>query len=157
MKKTSILTILVFLLLAINAITIFQLFKKNQGRPRSFNPSQVFEKLQLDSIQKKQFESLRIEFFQKRDSLRSEEISIRKEMANMISTGVVDSLKIDSITQQLAAKRKEHEVYFYHHFLHLRSLLKPEQQQHFDEVLEMILKRQSSSNIKNPGSSFQKK
>lgn len=141
MNRTTLLTLLVVLLMAVNAVTLYLLLQKEQRRDRRFNPSQLFEKLQLDTKQEEQFEALRKTHFQKRDSLRNEEIRLRKSMAKMLTNGITDSLQIDSITRQLAVNRRAFDLNFYNHFLQLRSLLRPEQQLHFGEVMEMILRR----------------
>ena len=127
--------------MAVNAVTLYLLFQKDARRERRFNPSQLFEKLQLDAKQEEQFEALRKTHFQKRDSLRNEEMRLRKAMSAMITNGVTDSLQIDSITRQLAVNRRAFDLNFYNHFLQLRSVLRPEQQSHFGEVMEMIMRR----------------
>lgn len=127
--------------MAVNAVTLYLLFQKDARRERRFNPSQLFEKLQLDAKQEEQFEALRKTHFQKRDSLRNEEMRLRKAMSAMITNGVKDSLQIDSITRQLAVNRRAFDLNFYNHFLQLRSVLRPEQQSHFGEVMDMIMRR----------------
>jgi Spy/CpxP family protein refolding chaperone len=142
MNKLGILTGLILLLIAVNSITLYLLFKKDRYRGDRPNPAMAFKKLGLNTEQEKQFEALRHIHFQKRDSLRNEDIRLRKAMAGMITSGVRDSASIDSITNLLAANRKQFEFNFYSHFQQLHTLLRPDQQQKMREVLEVILKRQ---------------
>lgn len=142
MNKTTFLTALVLLLIAVNSVTVYFLVKKGSSREHKPNPAMFYKKLGLDAEQEKQFEELRKAHFQKRDALRTEDMRLRKSMADMITNGVTDSLAIDSITDLLAANRKQFETNFYHHFQQMHSLLRPEQQQKMGEVLEAILKRQ---------------
>jgi Spy/CpxP family protein refolding chaperone len=148
MNKTTFLTVLVFLLIAINSVSLYFLYKKSGYRDRRPNPSMFYKKLELDAQQEVQFEELRKAHFQKRDSLRNSEMQLRKIMADMINNGVKDSTKVDSITNLLAANRKQYETNFFYHFQQMRTLLKPEQHAKFSEVLESILKRQGSPSIK---------
>jgi periplasmic protein CpxP/Spy len=150
MNRVTLLTTLVLLLIGVNAVTLFFLLKKREQKDHRPNASMIFKKLDLNAEQEQQFETLRHHHFQKRDSLRNEDIRLRKVMAAMITGGIKDSLKIDSITTLLAANRKQFEVNFYNHFQKLNSLLRPEQQQKFGEVLEMIIKRQSPPAMNNP-------
>ncbi|HEX4957399.1 MAG TPA: periplasmic heavy metal sensor [Lacibacter sp.] len=142
MNRTTILTLLVFLLIAVNSVTLFLLFKKSDAHERRPNPGMFFKKLGLDEQQEQQFEELRKAHFRKRDSLRNEDMRLRKAMAGMINNNIQDSAAVDSMTHLLAANRKQFETNFYYHFHQMRSLLRPEQQQKFGEVLEAILKRQ---------------
>ncbi len=146
MSKVTLLTILVVVLVIINGISLFMQFnrhdKRREGMP---NPRSLFKQLDLDKQQEDQFEQLRIAHFKKRDSLRSEDMRFRKEMAAMITYGITDSVKIDSITGLLANNRKQFEQNFYNHFQQLYSLLKPEQKPKFIVVINEIIQRQSSS------------
>ncbi|MBS4065913.1 MAG: periplasmic heavy metal sensor [Chitinophagaceae bacterium] len=142
MNRATFLTALVLLLIAVNSVTLYLLFKKDGSRDRRPTPAMFFKKLGLDQQQEQQFEELRKSHFQKRDSLRGEDMRLRKAMADMITNGVKDSAAIDSITNLLAANRKQFETNFYYHFQQMHSLLRPEQQQKLGEVLESILKRQ---------------
>jgi Spy/CpxP family protein refolding chaperone len=145
MNKVTLLTILVIVLLIVNGITLYFQFQKpkrnRQGPPG--NPVMLFKKLNLDEQQEQQFEQMRKAHFQKRDSLRSEDMRLRKAMADMITTGVNDTSKIDSITNLLALNRKQFETGFYNHFQKLYSILRPEQKKEFGTVLEELIKRQS--------------
>ncbi len=142
MNKTTFLTALVLLLIGVNGVTLYLLFKKNRGRERRPNPAMFYKKLGLDEQQEQQFEVLRKVHFQTRDSLKYEELRLHKVMSDMIMTGVKDSSAIDSITTLLSANRKQFETGFYYHFQKMHSLLKPDQQQKLGEVLDWIIKRQ---------------
>jgi Spy/CpxP family protein refolding chaperone len=142
MNKAGLLTGLLLLLVAVNSVTLYLLFKKDRSRGDRPNAAMAFKKLGLDAEQEKQFEALRHIHFQKRDSLRNEDMRLRKAMAGMITSGIKDSASIDSITNLMAANRKQFELNFYKHFQQLHSLLRPDQQQKLGEVLETIMKRQ---------------
>jgi Spy/CpxP family protein refolding chaperone len=159
MNKVTLLTILVVVLLIVNGITLyfqFQKHKRNEHRPSGW-PAMFFKKLNLDKQQEQQFEQMRKTHFQKRDSLRAEDIRLRKSMAQMITAGVTDAAKIDSITNLLAANRKQFETNFYNHFHQLYSLLRPEQKEEFGTVLEEVIKRQSPQDRRQGHSPHQSK
>lgn len=142
MSRVTILTILVLLLIAVNGVTLFFLLRKKDNRGGRPSPALFFKKLNLDPQQEQQFETLRKNHFQIRDSLRNEEQRLRKSMTDMITSGTKNSARIDSITGSIAVIRKQFELNFYNHFQQLHSLLRPDQQQKFGEVVEMIMKRQ---------------
>lgn len=145
MNRVTLLTILVIVLLIVNGITLyFQFHKPKRGDQRPpGNPGMLFKKLNLDAQQEEQFEQMRKAHFQKRDSLRMEDMRLRKAMTEMITAGVTDVSKIDSITNLLAANRKQFETNFYNHFQQLYSILRPEQKKEFGTVLEALIKRQN--------------
>lgn len=153
MNRVTLLTILVIVLLVINGITLYFQFQKprrNEQRPPG-GPGMLFKKLNLDEKQEQQFEQMRKAHFKKRDSLRNEDMRLRKSMTEMITAGVTDDSKIDSITNLLAANRKQFETNFYNHFQELYSILRPEQKKDFGTVLEELIKRQSPQDRRPPG------
>ena len=153
MNRVTLLTILVIVLLVINGITLYFQFQKprrSEMRPPG-NPGMLFKKLNLDEKQEQQLEQMRKAHFKKRDSLRNEDLRLRKSMTEMITAGVTDDSKIDSITNLLAANRKQFETNFYNHFQELYSILRPEQKKDFGTVLEELIKRQSPQDRRPPG------
>ena len=153
MNRVTLLTILVIVLLVINGITLYFQFQKprrSEMRPPG-NPGMLFKKLNLDEKQEQQFEQMRKAHFKKRDSLRNEDLRLRKSMTEMITAGVTDDSKIDSITNLLATNRKQFETNFYNHFQDLYSILRPEQKKDFGTVMEELIKRQSPQDRRPPG------
>lgn len=152
MNKVTLLTLLVVVLLIVNGISLYMLFKKHGGRRDGApNPRMLFAKLQLDDKQEQQFEELRKVHFKERDLLRAEDVRLRKELAAMISKEVTDSLKLDSLTSMLAANRKQFELGIYNHFRQLQLLLKPEQKPKFEQIMNEIIMRQSQGDRRSPG------
>ncbi|MBX9784821.1 MAG: periplasmic heavy metal sensor [Chitinophagaceae bacterium] len=153
MNRVTLLTILVVLLFIINSITLYFQFQKPKGRrqPPPDNPGMIFKKLNLDAQQEQQFKEMRKTHFQRRDSLKAEDMRLRKSMTEMIAAGVTDEQQIDSITNLLAANRKQFETNFYHHFQQLYSILRPEQKKDFGAVLDELLKRQKPPDRRPPG------
>lgn len=152
MNKVTLLTLLVVVLLIVNGISLYMLFKKHGGRRDGApNPRMLFAKLQLDDKQEQQFEELRKVHFKERDQLRAEDVRLRKELAAMISKEVTDSLKLDSLTSLLAANRKQFELGIYNHFRQLQLLLKPEQKPKFEQIMNEIIMRQSQGDRRSPG------
>ncbi|MFN5135835.1 MAG: Spy/CpxP family protein refolding chaperone, partial [Chitinophagaceae bacterium] len=145
--------ILVIVLLVINGITLYFQFQKpsrNEQRAPG-GPGMLFKKLNLDKKQEQQFAQMRKAHFKKRDSLRNEDLRLRKSMTEMITAGITDDSKIDSITNLLATNRKQFETNFYNHFQDLYSILRPEQKKDFGTVLEELIKRQSPQDRRPPG------
>jgi Spy/CpxP family protein refolding chaperone len=145
MKTQTILVTFIILLIILNSITIFLLLKKEKrGRfPHRPDPAFMTRKLGFDEAQQQRFETMRQQHFERRDQLRNEDIRLHKEMGNMIKQGIADSTKIDSVLSLIAGNRKNFERNFYYHFLEIHSMLKPEQQQSFNDLLDIIIRRQS--------------
>jgi periplasmic protein CpxP/Spy len=146
MSKTKFLTILVVLLLLLNAVTLYFLIgnkpapKKKPGGNRSYS-EYISKKLNFDTIQFQQLKELRDNHKKELDSLRKEDRQIQEAKTQMLKDGVTDNVKLDSIFTVAAANKKKFEMAFHNHFMQIRALCRPEQLQLFNQTLDEMNKR----------------
>lgn len=146
MSKTKFLTILVVLLLVLNAITLYFFLgnkpapkkKPNGNRPYS---EYITKKLNLDTVQQQKLKELRDKHKQELDSLRKEDRQIQEAKTQLLKDGVTDSVKLDSIFTVAAANKKKFELAFHNHFMQIRALCRPDQLELFNQTLDEMNKR----------------
>jgi len=113
MSKTKFLTILVVLLLIVNAVTLYFLIEKKDGNKRRSTGGNrsyseyISKKLNFDTVQKEQLKQLRDNHKQELDSIRKEERQIQELKTQLLKEGVTDSLKLDSILDLSVAVKKK--------------------------------------------------
>mgnify|MGYP002654363940 CR=1 FL=1 len=145
MNKTKFLTVLVVLLVALNAVTLYFVWDKRnddkrRGGGRSYS-EYISKKLNLDPIQQEQLKSLRNNHKLELDSLRKEDKAIQEAKTQLLKDGVTDSLQLDSIFSLAAINKKKFEMAFHKHFMQIRALCRPDQLQLFNETLDEMNKR----------------
>ena len=145
MNKTKFLTVLVVLLLALNAITLYFVWgkrndDKRRGGGRSYS-EYISKKLNFDSQQQEQLKILRNKHKQELDSLRKDDLALQEAKTQLLKNGVTDSLQLDSIFNLSVIQKKKFEMAFYNHFMQIRALCKPEQLKLFNETLDEMNKR----------------
>lgn len=145
MNKTKFLTVLVVLLLALNAVTLYFVWgkrndDKRRGGGRSYS-EYISKKLNFDSQQQEQLKLLRNKHKQELDSLRKEDLALQEAKTQLLKNGVTDSLQLDSIFNLSVIHKKKFEMAFYNHFMQIRALCKPEQLKLFNETLDEMNKR----------------
>jgi periplasmic protein CpxP/Spy len=147
MSKTKFLTILVVLLLIVNAVTLYFLIEKKDGNKRRSTGGNrsyseyISKKLNFDTVQKEQLKHLRDNHKQELDSIRKEERQIQELKTQLLKEGVTDSLKLDSILDLSVAVKKKFERAFHNHFMQIRALCRPDQLKLFNETLDEMNKR----------------
>lgn len=146
MNKTKFLTVLVVLLLALNAVTLYFVWGKKDGEKRRQGGGRPYseyisKKLNFDTVQKEQLKLLRDKHKQELDLLRKEDKAIQEAKTQLLKDGVTDSLKLDSVFTLAAANKKKFEMAFHKHFLQIRALCRPDQLELFTKMLDEMRKR----------------
>ncbi|MFY7839292.1 MAG: periplasmic heavy metal sensor [Lacibacter sp.] len=148
MNKTKFLTVLVVLLLALNAVTLYFVWGKKDGEKRRPGngggrpySEYISKKLHFDTVQQEQLKQLRDSHKQELDSLRKEEKTIQEAKSQLLKDGVTDSLKLDSVFTLAAANKKKFEMAFHKHFMQIRALCRPDQLLLFNQTLDEMNKR----------------
>lgn len=165
MNKTKFLTILVLLLLVLNAITLFFLLGKPEGnRKRSGGgrpySEYITKQLNLDTVQAAKLKQLRDRHKQELGELWKEDRKLQEAKFELLKEGSTDSLKLDSILTLVVANKKKFELAFHNHFLQIRALCRPEQVVLFNKTLDEMQKRRTQgfgSDKKVPQQSKEKK
>lgn len=148
MTKTKFLTILVLLLLVLNAVTLFFLLNKKDspknkpggGRPYS---EYLTKQLNLDTLQVAQLKELRDKHKEELGNLWKEDRELQEAKFVLLKEGSTDSVKLDSIVTLIVANKKKFELAFHNHFLQIRALCRPEQVELFNKTLDEMKKRRT--------------
>ena len=167
MNKTKFLTILVLLLLVLNAVTLFFLLGKKDGnKNRSGGGGRPYseyltKQLNLDTLQVAQLKGLRDKHKQELGELWKEDRQLQEAKFVLLKEGSTDSLKLDSILTLIVANKKKFELAFHNHFLQIRALCRPEQVELFNKTLDEMKKRRTQGfgggDKKGPQQSKEKK
>ena len=147
MNKTKFLTVLVVLLLALNAITLYFVWGKrgddkhrNGGGGRPYS-EYISKKLNFDTAQTEALKKLRDAHKGELEALRNEDKQIQDAKFKLLKDGTTDSLLLDSLTNLSAANKKKFELAFHKHFMQIRALCRPEQVELFKKTIEEMQKR----------------
>lgn len=165
MNKTKFLTILVLLLLVLNAVTLFFLLGKKdspKNRPGGGRPYSEYltKKLNLDTVQVAQLKELRDKHKQELGELWKEDRQLQEAKFVLLKEGSTDSLKLDSLLTLIVANKKKFELAFHNHFLQIRALCRPDQVELFNNTLDEMKKRRTQGfggDKKGPQQSKEKK
>lgn len=144
MEKTKLLTLIVIVLLVVNAGTlgylIFNSIKQNEPNPNQKGGPAAFiiKKLKLTEQQQVAFEELKFEhrsgMMRKQDSIRT----LHQEMFNYLKSDVPNVVAADSVATIISLRKKELDMFTFHHFRQLREICSPEQKQLFDTFINEI-------------------
>ncbi len=146
MNKVKFLSIISIGLLVSNLVLAgFMLFKKPK-HPMGEGPKRVIiEKLHFDDKQVAQYEEI-IQEHQKKIRISDEKILNIKNALYTTLTKEINSTQRDSLINQIAIVQAEIENTHYNHFVEMKTLCKPEQQQYFEaltqEISTLFYKRQ---------------
>ena len=146
MNKTKFLTIGIIVLLLLNAVTLFLLFRIQLGqkdRPpqRGEGPANfIVDQLKLDANQQQQFADLRREHQGFARKHHEEEKNLHDAYFNLLKTDHPDKARVDSIAGLMASHHKEFEQFTFEHFQKLRAICRDDQKKLFDETIDEIAK-----------------
>lgn len=146
MNKTKFLTAALLLLLVLNAVTLYFLFAKRSGKRPGRDGGRPYsefisKQLNFDTIQKAQLVKLRDEHKTELELLRKEDKMLHDSLFAYVKRGDMDSVKIDSVANLIAANKKQFEIAFLKHFSQIRSLCKPEQLELFNQTVDQMMKK----------------
>lgn len=116
--------------------------RRDGGRPYS---EFISKQLNFDTVQKVQLAKFRDEHKTELDQLRKEDNVLHDSLFAYVKRGDMDSVKIDSVTNLIAANKKQFEIAFLKHFSQIRSLCKPDQLELFNKTVDQMRKRRMPS------------
>jgi Spy/CpxP family protein refolding chaperone len=148
MKKENFYRITTFVLLLLNSATLVYLYLGHQGPPGAAPPRKtndfIIKQLNLNNDQQKQFDTLRSEHQQALRQIREEDKRLQDVYFDLLKTGTQQRSSVDSITNLIAMQRKATQLALFDHFIKLRSICTPEQQQKLNSIIDEIARRISS-------------
>jgi hypothetical protein len=152
MSKLKLLTIVVFLLLAINFLLVGFLFLKRppHGRPldRIGPKDRIIEILHLEKDQVEQYEKL---IGQHRTSIKLLNDRIQETKSSLYQTLQNENGTVkDSLISELGALQKEIEAIHYNHFIEIKKLCRADQLDNFNELTDDLADFFSPENRPTP-------
>jgi protein CpxP len=145
MNKSKFLKFIILGLLISNGIAIFMLIN---GRDKKNVPKNIIiEKLHLDKEQIKNYESYIV---QHRKAINANEITMNKLRSDLYLQlkQSQDTAKVDSLILIISKQQTEAEHINYNHFLEIKKLCKPSQNEAFDNLTTEIANLFSSDKRK---------
>ena len=143
MKKNTIWTIIVIVLVCINSIVLVLVWLN--GKPGSFDgkrtPPQEFliKQLQMTQPQIEKFEILRRAHHQTVEDLNEKIKQLKDSLFKNLSNIRVKQKTIDSLTNKIGENYALINKTTYNHFRDLRAILLPEQQEKLDAIMNQVL------------------
>jgi protein CpxP len=137
--------LIVLLLMNLGIMSYLWLDSRHRGRPPGGpNGPDVFrylsQELKLDDAQVKQYEVLRDEHHHAVENIQEHGHQLREQFFNMMNQTPIDSVVVKRIADSIAHTQEQIEMATFYHFSKLRTILTPEQQKHFDEVIQEALR-----------------
>ncbi|AMS27119.1 hypothetical protein AEM51_08895 [Bacteroidetes bacterium UKL13-3] len=145
--KVKLLTILVVLLLALNIATIAGIWKLIDPQTLAMvspHPTgakeYIISKLNLDEEQQKEFEELRKEHFEQIQNFQ-EQIRVEKDaMYDLLKSAEPDTTVTFNHIAKIMRNEERLERVTFEHFRKVRAICNAEQQQHFDAIIDQIMR-----------------
>ena len=140
--------IVIVALLLINVSIISYLWVSRQSnfpmRPPRPRQEEAFtflcKQLQLDENQIHQYQKLRDEHHQEIENIQQKTHQLREHFFDLLQHSPVDSIAVKSISDSIANTQEQIELATFYHFRQVRKILRPDQQKHFDEVIQQALR-----------------
>lgn len=148
MKKEKFLWILVIVLIALNAATLFFIVRGPRPDHENRFDRTVVDELELNDKQIKQFNAMKREHHQEIMRLDAEMRSVYERYFYLL-TNTMNSSEKDSLETILSNKQKEKIQITYHHFEELKSICTEKQKEKFKKLVPLLM--QVISTQKNPG------
>lgn len=145
--KVKFLTILVVLLLFINIATIAGIWKFIDPRnlrmmpPPPPGPKEfIISKLGLDETQQKIFEELRTEHFEQMSGLQEQIRAEKDAMYDLLKSPNPDTTQTYVHIAKIMQSEERLERITFEHFRKVRAICNEEQQQHFDAIIDRVMR-----------------
>jgi periplasmic protein CpxP/Spy len=143
MSKTKFLTLGLMLLLALNAVTLFLLFRMrsdgvNYPRPPEGPANYIVKQLQLDEKQQQQFAGLRRQHQEMMRRIHDEQKRLHDGYFDLLKTDDPDESRVDSIATLMSQNEKNIELATFDHFKRLRTICRNDQKKLFDDTIDEI-------------------
>lgn len=130
-------------LLLANIVSLAVFWLAPRGRKDAAHPEMpaVFltRELGLDAQQQAAYQELIKEHRGQADTIKGHINEARKGLFTLMQEGHADSLRIDVAAAEIAAWTKKMDIVTFSHFMKVRQLCRPDQQQKFDEVIEEVM------------------
>ena len=97
------------------------------------------KELQLDDAQTKQYAALRDEHHQAMQAIQHKSHQLRDRFFDMLHVYPVDSAAIKNMSDSIAHTQEQIELVTFYHFQKVRAILRPDQQRHFDSIIQETL------------------
>jgi protein CpxP len=148
MKKETLLTIIVLVLIALN-VTLLVMFYIHQQRP-PFSPpfmrgpgpdgrgpgKVIVDRLKFDESQRKELENLRQQHRDKVTAIQEEFRRLQDELFDQLKGQQRDTAKVSDIINSIGNNRKQFEQAIFDHFAAIKALCKTDEQKKlFDDFI----------------------
>jgi protein CpxP len=145
MNKTTFLTIGIVILLLLNAVTLFILYRMHVNemhRPdKGEGPAKyIIDQLGLDAKQQQQFADLRDLHQDSMLKIHDEERRLHDQYFSLLKSNNPDINQVDSIASLMAQNQKRIELITFMHFQQLRAICRDDQKKRFDNTIDDIAK-----------------
>jgi protein CpxP len=143
LDKVKILSILVVLLICINLATLAGVWMMRPPNPHGFgamSPKEfIITKLEFTDEQAEAFELLRKSHFDTIQKLREQIRSEKEEMYAGLKTKGNEAAAYDHLAKVIACEEQAEKITF-EHFRQVRELCNDQQKQHFDAIINQVIK-----------------
>jgi protein CpxP len=158
--KIRVTTWIIGLLVLLNVLTLgtiwFQQFRRPPAPPplqdqRSENQQRFLEReLGLTEQQSQQFQTLRKQFFLQSNAIMQAIHQLRKTMTDELFSSSPDTQKAQKLAEEIGAKQAEQERLSFNHFLELKAVCQPAQQEKFQALMRDLLEMMKPPELLGP-------
>jgi Spy/CpxP family protein refolding chaperone len=99
------------------------------------------KELNLSKEQRRQFEEIKAEHFDRSNSVRKEIHRLKQEILKEAFSDSPDTLKVRRLARQIGEKETEFEEFLFQHFSELKSVCTPGQLEELKKIFDEILER----------------
>lgn len=149
MKRTDFLLAVIGVLVVLNAVTLFFLWRHRPPAPplRSVpgtslirpNPADfIIHELNLDEKQQEAFETLRADYGERMREYRKNIDICRRQLPGILSRG--DTAQARAVAEKIGLLQKQIEWATFEHFRQVRALCTDKQKKKFDDIIQQVLR-----------------
>jgi Spy/CpxP family protein refolding chaperone len=156
-NKTKILTAAVVFLLLVNLTTLAGIWPYIDLKTFTFAPPSpatpkqfIIDKLDLSEEQQKIFEELRKEHFEEIDRLQASIIDEKEAMYDLLKSNTPDTIATYNHMATMMRDEERLERLTIEHFRKVRAICDDEQKQHFDVIIDKIMKMTNKTHRRQP-------
>lgn len=150
MKRETLLTLSIVLLLLLNLGTLGYLFiAQRHGPPPLRIDKTIIETLNWNEEQQQQFEKLKHEHRTAMNRLDDQNEETARKYFTLLNSSPVDTAQKDSLEQVMASFEKQKAAITFSHFEDLKKICTPEQVNNFDALVPQLIGILIASHPKN--------
>lgn len=143
MSENKFLKIVILLLILVNAMQLgFIWLRKPPFPPPGQGKNAAIyltKELQFTPEQEKKYETLHRQHHRQMDSIRKEDVQIRERLFDLLQLPAVDSATVGLLADSLGINKANSEKITFGHFVEVKQLCTPPQQQKFNEIINKAL------------------